>query len=150
MADGGPSPGDLTPHGLGWRAVLESRRVRVTITKLRRGSGGLKAYVEVEYARPKADGGGHLLLAGEWLNLGSGRDRASLANRLRERQNGVEWRNVLDAVCIEVQRRDDQGDPVVIIGLLAAMADVMPELGETLRASLVGGAGQGTPPWEIE
>ena len=35
-------------------------------------------------------------------------------------------------------------------GLLAATADVMPELGETLRASLAGGGGQGTPPWEIE
>lgn len=34
-------------------------------------------------------------------------------------------------------------------GLLAAVADVLPELGETLRASLAGAGGSGTPPWEI-
>jgi uncharacterized protein (DUF1786 family) len=35
-------------------------------------------------------------------------------------------------------------------GLLAATVDVMPELGETIRASLRGEGGSGTPPWEIE
>ncbi len=35
-------------------------------------------------------------------------------------------------------------------GLLAATADVLPELGETIRASLRGEGGSGTPPWELE
>ncbi len=34
-------------------------------------------------------------------------------------------------------------------GLLAAVADVLPELGEPIRASLRGAGGSGTPPWEI-
>jgi len=34
-------------------------------------------------------------------------------------------------------------------GLLAATADVMPELGEEIRASLRGEGGSGTPPWEV-
>lgn len=34
-------------------------------------------------------------------------------------------------------------------GLLAATADVMPELAEPIRASLAGAGGSGTPPWEI-
>ena len=35
-------------------------------------------------------------------------------------------------------------------GLLAATADVFPELGEPVRDSLRGEGGSGTPPWEIE
>lgn len=35
-------------------------------------------------------------------------------------------------------------------GLLAAVADVMPELGAPIRASLHGEGGSGTPPWEID
>ena len=34
-------------------------------------------------------------------------------------------------------------------GLLAATADLLPELGEPVRASLRGAGGSGTPPWEI-
>jgi uncharacterized protein (DUF1786 family) len=34
-------------------------------------------------------------------------------------------------------------------GLLAAVADVLPELGEPIRASLQGAGGSGTPPWEV-
>jgi uncharacterized protein (DUF1786 family) len=34
-------------------------------------------------------------------------------------------------------------------GLLAAVADALPELGEAVRASLAGAGGSGTPPWEI-
>jgi uncharacterized protein (DUF1786 family) len=34
-------------------------------------------------------------------------------------------------------------------GLLAATADVIPELGPEIRASLAGRGGSGTPPWEI-
>ena len=33
-------------------------------------------------------------------------------------------------------------------GLLAAVADVLPELGEPVRASMSGAGGSGTPPWE--
>ncbi len=35
-------------------------------------------------------------------------------------------------------------------GLLAAAADVLPELGETIRQSLAGAGGAGTPPWEVD
>ena len=35
-------------------------------------------------------------------------------------------------------------------GLLAAVADVMPDLAEPLRASLSGAGGAGTPPWELD
>jgi uncharacterized protein (DUF1786 family) len=34
-------------------------------------------------------------------------------------------------------------------GLLAAVADLLPEMGEPVRASLAGAGGSGTPPWEI-
>ncbi len=34
-------------------------------------------------------------------------------------------------------------------GLLAAVADVLPELGDSIRESLIGAGGSGTPPWEI-
>ncbi len=34
-------------------------------------------------------------------------------------------------------------------GLLAGVADVLPELGDSIRASLRGAGGSGTPPWEI-
>lgn len=35
-------------------------------------------------------------------------------------------------------------------GLLAAVADVLPDLAEPLKASLAGKGGAGTPPWEVE
>ena len=35
-------------------------------------------------------------------------------------------------------------------GLLAAAADVYPEIGEPIRESLQGKGGSGTPPWELE
>jgi uncharacterized protein (DUF1786 family) len=34
-------------------------------------------------------------------------------------------------------------------GLLAAVADLLPEIGEPIRASLAGAGGSGTPPWEV-
>jgi uncharacterized protein (DUF1786 family) len=34
-------------------------------------------------------------------------------------------------------------------GMLAAVADTLPELGEPIRASLHGAGGSGTPPWEV-
>jgi uncharacterized protein (DUF1786 family) len=35
-------------------------------------------------------------------------------------------------------------------GLLSAVADKMPEIGEPIRASLSGAGGSGTPPWEAD
>jgi uncharacterized protein (DUF1786 family) len=35
-------------------------------------------------------------------------------------------------------------------GMLAAIADIIPALGEPIRASLLGSGGSGTPPWEIK
>lgn len=35
-------------------------------------------------------------------------------------------------------------------GLLAAVADILPDLGEPIQASLKGGGGSGTTPWDIE
>jgi hypothetical protein len=34
-------------------------------------------------------------------------------------------------------------------GVLAAAGDLLPDLGEQIRASLHGGGGSGTPPWEL-
>jgi uncharacterized protein (DUF1786 family) len=34
-------------------------------------------------------------------------------------------------------------------GMLAAVADLVPELSESIRASLIGAGGSGTPPWEV-
>lgn len=113
----------VEPFGLGFRVVFPGQRVRLTVTKLRRGSSGLTGYVEVEYSRPRADGGGKLLLAGEKLNLGSGRERSAFVNRITKRHEGVDWPNVVDSVCIEVQRRDDEGEPVVLIGNLPRPID---------------------------
>ncbi len=43
------------------------------------------------------------------------------------------------------------GDMMLVgcFGLLAAAADLLPEIRETVLASLRGGGGRGTPPWEI-
>jgi hypothetical protein len=105
-------------HGLGFRAVRDERRVEMMVTRVRRGRTGLSGHVEVRYAPPKVDGrgGGRIVLASEHLNIGSGRDRATLANRLTKRVPSVDWQNVVDAVCIDVQALDDQGEPVVMIG----------------------------------
>lgn len=109
-------------HGLGWRAVLMRRTVRMTVRRLRRDAGSLRGYVDVEF---KAEGRGtpRERLAGEVLNLSSGRDRAGFANRLLERKPGIEWRNLVDAFCVEVERRDDEAEPAILIGNLPAPID---------------------------
>jgi hypothetical protein len=109
---------EISRHGLGFRAIRDERRVEMLVTRLRRGRTGLSGHVEVRYAPPKVDGrgGGRVVLASEHLNIGSGRDRATLANRLTKRVPSVEWQNVVDAVCIDVQALDDKGEPVVMIG----------------------------------
>jgi len=44
------------------------------------------------------------------------------------------------------------GDMMIVgcFGLLAAVADLLPELAEPVRASLRGAGGSGSPPWEVE
>lgn len=108
------------PHGMGWRAILCERTVQLTVRRIRHDGGALRGYVEVEY---KPAGGRRIKLAGELLNLSSGRDRASLANRLGERQQGPEWRNVLDAFCLQVESREAEGPQLVWIGNLPAPID---------------------------
>jgi hypothetical protein len=113
-----PNGDEIHRHGLGFRAIRDERRIEMLVTKLRRGRTGLSGHVEVKYAPPVVDGrgGGRVVLASEHLNIGSGRDRATLANRLLKRVPSVDWQNVVDAVCIDVQTLDDQGEPVVLIG----------------------------------
>jgi hypothetical protein len=113
-----PNGDEIHRHGLGFRAIRDERRIEMLVTKLRRGRTGLSGHVEIKYAPPVVDGrgGGRVVLASEHLNIGSGRDRATLANRLLKRVPSVDWQNVVDAVCIDVQTLDDQGEPVVLIG----------------------------------
>lgn len=117
-----PFSDSFEAHGLGWRAVLLRRTVRITVRRLRREGGSLRGYVDVEF---KAEGRGtpRERLSGEVLNLSSGRDRASFANRLLERKPGIEWRNIVDAFCVEVERRDDEAEPAIQIGNLPAPID---------------------------
>lgn len=112
------------PHGLGWRAVFCERTVRVTVRRLRHDHGTLRGYVDVEYkAKGTPRSAPSERLAGELLNLSSGRDRASFANRLAERKSGLEWRDIMDRFCVEVERRDDEAEPAVWIGNLPAPID---------------------------
>lgn len=110
----------LQPFGLGWRAILCERTVQLTVRRIRHDGGALRGYVEVDYRQP---GGKRAKLAGELLNLSSGRDRASFANRLAERQAGVEWRNVLDAFCVLVETREAAGPDLVWVGNLPEPID---------------------------
>lgn len=112
------------PFGLGWRAVMCERTVRITVRRLRHDHGTLRGYVDVEYkakGTPKAAPSERL--AGELLNLSSGRDRTSFANRLNERKSGIDWRNIVDGFCVEVERRDDEAEPAIWIGNLPAPID---------------------------
>ncbi|HVQ45123.1 MAG TPA: AAA family ATPase [Candidatus Saccharimonadia bacterium] len=117
-----PSGDSFEAHGLGWRAVMLDRTCRITVRRLRRDGGSLKGYVDVEYKAP-GRGTPRERLAGEVLNLSSGRDRAGFANRLLERKPSIEWRNIVDAFCVEVERRDDEAEPAVLIGNLPAPID---------------------------
>lgn len=124
-------PTQLTPkgdrfeaHGLGWRMVCGERTIRITVRRLRHDHGSLRGYVDVEFrARGTARGTPSERLAGEVLNLSSGRDRTQFANRLADRKAGIEWRNLIDAFCVEVERRDDEAEPAIWIGNLPAPID---------------------------
>lgn len=61
-------------------------------------------------------------------------------------------RNLLKGSSLNIYFAVPFGDMMIAgcFGLLAATADVMPELGEEIRASLNGSAGTGTAPWDIE
>lgn len=96
------------------------RKVRVTVRRLRHDHGSLRGYVDVEYGTSRSTAE---RLAGEQVNLSSGRDRTQFANRLTERQPGVEWRNVIDRFCVEVEKRDDDAEPLMWIGRLPAPID---------------------------
>lgn len=109
------------PFGLGWRAVLCNRTVRITVRRLRHDHGSLRGYLDVEF-RP--EGARRVSrLAGEQINLSSGRDRSGFANRLLERAPGIEWRNLIDAFCVEVEARESAGPKLVWIGNLPEPID---------------------------
>ena len=107
----------FAPLGLGWGAVLCDRTVQFTVRRLRHDGGVLRGYVDVEF---KAQGRGtpRERLAGELLNLSSGRDRSGFANRLAERKTGIEWRNLVDAFCVQVEAREASGPALVWVGNL--------------------------------
>ena len=117
-----PKGDRFDPYGLGWRAVMADRTIRMTVRRLRHDHGTLRGYVDVEYKAP-GHGTPRERLAGELVNLSSGRDRTQFANRLAERRPGVDWRNLVDAFCVEVERRDDEAEPAIWIGNLPAPID---------------------------
>lgn len=126
-----PTPTKLAPredtfeaYGLGWRATAAGRTIRFTVRRLRREGGSLRGYVDVEHRAKDAPRGTlPTRLAGELVNLSSGRDRSSFANRLAERMAGVEWKALVDAFCVEVEKRDDESEPALWIGNLPAPID---------------------------
>lgn len=120
-----PPRGDrFEPFGLGWRAIMGGGTIRFTVRRLRHDHGTLRGYVDVEYkAKGTPKGAPSERLAGELVNLSSGRDRTQFANRLAERKGGLDWRNMVDAFCVEVERRDDEAEPAVWIGNLPAPID---------------------------
>lgn len=117
-----PKGDRFEPYGLGWRAVMGDGTIRMTVRRLRHDHGTLRGYVDVEFKAP-GRGTPRERLAGELVNLSSGRDRTQFANRLTERKPGIEWRNLVDAFCVEVERRDDEAEPAVWIGNLPAPID---------------------------
>lgn len=109
------------PFGLGWRARVENRTIRFTVRRLRHDHGSLRGYMDVEF---KPAGARRVSrLAGEQINLSSGRDRSGFANRLLERAPGIDWRNLVDAFCVEVEAREASGPQFVKIGNLPAPID---------------------------
>jgi len=61
-------------------------------------------------------------------------------------------RNLLRASRLKPYYAVPFGDMMIAgcFGLLSATADLLPETGDAIRASLAGGGGSGTPPWEID
>jgi hypothetical protein len=111
-------------YGLGYRAVMGDGTIRMTVRRLRHDHGSLRGYVDVEFrAKGTPRGTPPTRLAGEVVNLSSGRDRTQFANRLAERKAGIDWRNLVDGFCVEVERRDDEAEPAVWIGNLPAPID---------------------------
>lgn len=119
----GPVAADsFAPLGLGWRAVLCDRTVQLTVRRIRHDGGALRGYVDVEFKAP-GRGNPRERLAGELLNISSGRDRSGFANRLQERKPGIEWRNLVDAFCVQVEARESAGPTLAWVGNLPAPID---------------------------
>ncbi len=87
-------------------------------------------------------GHGALIYRGEPLRLGEGEYDVAVTGPRR---------NLLRGSSLRPYFAVPFGDMMIAgcFGLLAAVADVLPELGEPIRASLAGAGGSGTPPWEI-
>lgn len=131
--------------GLGWRATAMSRTVRLTVRRIRKEGGSLRGYVDVEF---KPDGAPRERLAGEVVNLSSGRDRVTFANRLAEKRPGPEWRAIIDAFCVEVEARESAGPEFVKIGRMPRPTDGgwllegLLERGQTTGLHADGGVGK--------
>lgn len=61
-------------------------------------------------------------------------------------------RGMMDGSSLQIYYPAPFGDMMLVgcFGLLAAVGDVIPALREEIRASLRGGGGSGTPPWELD
>lgn len=120
----GPREDTFEPYGLGWRATANGRTIRFTVRRLRRDGGSLRGYIDVEHRAHDAPRGTlPSRLAGEVVNLSSGRERSGFANRLTERLPGIDWKSLVDVFCVEVEKRDDEAEPAVWIGNLPAPID---------------------------
>lgn len=87
-------------------------------------------------------GHGALIYHGDLLPLGEGEFDVAVTGPRR---------NLMRSSSLRPYFAVPFGDMMIAgcFGLLAATADVMPELAEPIRASLAGAGGSGTPPWEI-
>ncbi len=87
-------------------------------------------------------GHGALIYHGDPLPLGEGEFDVAVTGPRR---------NLMRASSLRPYFAVPFGDMMIAgcFGLLAATADVMPELAEPIRASLAGAGGSGTPPWEV-
>lgn len=87
-------------------------------------------------------GHGALIYHGDPLPLGEGEFDVAVTGPRR---------NLMRASSLRPYFAVPFGDMMIAgcFGLLAAVADVLPELGEPIHASLSGAGGSGTPPWEV-
>jgi hypothetical protein len=116
---------EVAAYGLGWqiKSKLGGNRVRTTFARLRKSGGSTSAEVKVEAWLPKIGVKG--LLTIERVPISSGRDRASLANRLTERTGKeLDWRNIVDRLCNTVLSKEGEGRPVLRLGRLPVADDV--------------------------
>jgi uncharacterized protein (DUF1786 family) len=88
-------------------------------------------------------GHGALIYSDQPFSLNTGDFGVAVTGPRRNMMRGSGWRPYF-AVPF--------GDMMIAgcFGLLAATGDILPELGEQIQASLHGGGGSGTPPWELD